>query len=176
MGGLVLVGINVLRDAGTGIVASRESPSETESPTEPEVTDPDSVDSQEVDVGQAIFGETFTYEDGVSITVDPPEIFSPSEFAAHDEAPSYVRFTITLVNDSTDSFDASFALTNAQSGQSEAAGIYDFDQGLEGPPHTSLLPGRTVSWDVGFGVEDPEDVVLEISPSWDHEAAIFVSG
>lgn len=176
VGGIGLVAINMLRDAGTGIVVSRESPSEIETPTELDAADPDTVDSPDEDVGQRIFGDTFTYDDGVSISVDPPVSFSPSEFALFDEAPSYVRFTITLVNDGTDSFDASGIYASAQSGESEAIYVYDSEQGLEGPPYTSLLPDRTVSWDVGFGVDDPEDVVLQISPSWDHEAAIFVSG
>jgi hypothetical protein len=122
-----------------------------------------------------VFGDTIGYDDGISVTVDPPSEFSPSETAAFDEAPTYVRFSITVVNDGDQALDLTLFSNTAQSGQSESSQVFDSAQGLEGSPYTSLLPGRSVSWDVGFGVEDPNDIVMQLSPTWDHEEVVFAS-
>lgn len=175
LGGLSLVAINMLRNDGAES-GSAESPSDLESPAASDTTEPETSNSADDGVGEAIFGDTYSYEDGVSITVAPPEEFNPSATAAFDAAPSYVRFTVTLANDGTGSFDASLASASVQSGNHEGSEVFDSEQGLEGAPYTSVLTGRTVSWDIGFGVDDPEDVVLQISPSWEHEPAVFVSG
>jgi hypothetical protein len=161
--------------ASGGSPADSESLAESET-TEPETTEPETSAPADDGASSAIFGDTYTYEDGVSITVGPPEEFSPSSSAAYDAAPTYVRFTVTLANDGSGSFDASSTYASVQSGSHEASEVYDSARGLEGPPYTSLLPGRTVSWDIGFGVDDPQDIVLEISPSWGHEPAVFVTG
>jgi hypothetical protein len=176
LGGLSLVFINMLRDDGAESGGGAESHADVESPTAPGTTEPETSNPADDGVGAALFGDTYSYDDGVSITVAAPEEFDPSATAAFDAAPSYVRFTVTLANDGTESFDASMAFASAQSGNHEASEVFDSEQGLEGAPYTSVLTGRSVSWDIGFGVDDPEDVVLQISPSWGHEPAVFVSG
>jgi len=173
LGGIGLIAINATRDARPDLAAGGQSSSAAEEPTPPS-SGPESAPPSEED-GPAAFGETFIYEDGLSISVGPPNEFTPSETAVFDPAPSYVKMTITITNDSDASFDTSWFLSSAQSGQHEASEVFDSTQGLEGPPYTSLLSGRSVSWDVGFGVDDPEDVVLEITPSLDHEDAVFIS-
>ncbi|WP_205326545.1 hypothetical protein [Glycomyces sp. YM15] len=147
--------------------------------TEQETTEPESTAEEPAPPDDApatgAFGDTVTYDDGISVTVAPPVEFSPSGTAAFEESPSYVRFSITVVNDGDQALDLTFFTNSAQSGQSEASEVFDSEQGLEGPPYTSLQPGRSVTWDSGFGVEDPNDIVLQLSPSWDHEEAVFTS-
>lgn len=122
------------------------------------------------------FGETFTYEDGISIHVSEPEAFTPTEWAAGGESHNqHVRFTVRIVNKSSAAFDASSAYPSVASGAGEGDEVFDTDSGLGGPPETSVLPGREVSWKSGFGVDDPKDLVVQIAPSWDHEAAIFTT-
>ena len=155
-----------------------EETTEPES-TEPESTEPETTLEEPAPPEEApvsgVFGDTVSYDDGISVTVEPPSEFSPSETAAFEEAPSYVRFSITVANDGDQPLDLTLFTNTAQSGQSEASEVFDTEQGLEGPPYTSLQPGRSVSWDVGFGVEDPNDIVLQLSPSFDHEYAVFSS-
>jgi len=43
------------------------------------------------------FGETYKYEDGVSIRVGKPKPFKPSEYAAADEAPAYLSFEVNVI-------------------------------------------------------------------------------
>lgn len=127
------------------------------------------------DDGPASFGDTYTWTDGVSITVSAPEAFTPSEYASFDEAPSYLKFTITLVNDSDEPVSAALVYPSLQSGNTEASTVFDSDQGLSGPPSTDVLPGRETQWAVGFGVSDPTDLVLEISPGFAYDSAYFTN-
>lgn len=46
---------------------------------------------------------------------------------------------------------------------------------MGGGSESSLLPGRTISFDAAYGVDDPKDVVVEFAPSWDHAYAYWTS-
>jgi hypothetical protein len=124
--------------------------------------------------GGAIDG--YTWDDGISVYLSGLEEFTPSEWAAFDESPAYVRFTITLINNSSEPFDPAMFTETVQSGNAEGSAVFDTDAGLEGAPMTSVLPGREVSWIVGYGVADPADLVVQLAPSWDHDDAIFIGG
>lgn len=142
---------------------------------EDEVEDFD-VDTADESMPTNAFGETFTYEDGISVHVSEPEAFTPSEWAAGGEShDQHARFTVRVVNKSGAPFDASGAYPSVASGAGEGDEVFDMDSGLAGPPETALLPGRESSWKVGFGVDDPADLVVQVAPSWDHEAAIFTT-
>ncbi len=62
-----------------------------------------------------------------------------------------------------------------QSSNVEAAQVFDSEQGISGPPATTLLPGRESAFQVVFGVMDPADLVLEVTPGFEYEPAIFTS-
>ena len=150
--------------------ATETAPSPTAEPEpEPEVPSVPSV---------LPFGDTFTYEDGLVLTVGPPEPFEPTEYAVVEGAKAYVVFEVRVVNGTDAPFDPSATYATVQSGNQEATEIFDSGEPnhLEGPPQTSLLPGREAVWRAGFGVADPADIVLEITPSFEHESAIFQGG
>ncbi|MFS0884525.1 hypothetical protein [Aeromicrobium sp. 179-A 4D2 NHS] len=65
------------------------------------------------------FGETYKYEDGVSIRVGKPKPFKPSEYAAADEAPAYLSFEVVIVNGGAEPFDPSVSTASLQSGDIE---------------------------------------------------------
>lgn len=121
------------------------------------------------------FGETYDWTDGVSVAVSEPAEFTPSEYSAVPDAEMHLRFTVTIINHSGAEFDPSMATVTLQSGSREAQEVFDLENEVGGWPEGLLLDGREVSYDVGFGVDDPADLVLQISPSWDHEPAIFVT-
>ena len=122
------------------------------------------------------FGSSgYTWEDGLLVTVSAPVEFTPSESAAGGKGLAAVKFTVTITNNTSKSYDPAMFTTSAQSGTQEADSIYDIDNNLGGSPHTALLPGRTVTFDVGFGVSDPKDVVLQVTPGFDYTPAMFQS-
>lgn len=86
-----------------------------------------------------------------------------------------VKFTVTIVNNTGDTFEPSMFSATVQSGNREGDQIFDSANGLEGSPHTTLLDGREAQFVIGFGVDDPEDLVMEASPSWEHDSAIYTN-
>lgn len=149
------------------------APEETKSA---EPTSDDSEPAGEGSEGQASFGETWTWEDGTEVTVSKPEPFQPGEYAFGGEGyDDHVKFTVTVQNGTGEALDLSLFYMTMQSGRSEAEEVFDSDSGMEGSPSTTLLDGRSVDFTAGFGVEDPDDLVLELTPSFDHDAAIFTN-
>ena len=121
------------------------------------------------------FGQVYTWDDGLEVTVAAGVPFTPSEYAVSTPSPAYLSFTITISNKTGKAYDPTLFNVSAQSGGKEAESIYDSDNGLTGSPTTTVLDGRDATFAVGFGVADPADVVLEISPGFDYDSALFAS-
>lgn len=150
------------REVGSNASSSEAQPAEEASDQAPE-------DST------LTFGETYKYEDGVSIRVGKPKPFKPSEYAAADEAPAYLSFEVVIVNGGAEPFDPSVSTASLQSGDTEASEVFDTENGFDGSPSTKVLPGRQTKYKIGFGVQNPKDLVLEFSPSFEHESQIFTN-
>lgn len=172
---LISVPLVVLALSSCLRLPSTPNPSQPAGDNRPSEEATDTDDQEATDDGIAAFGDTYTWTDGVSITVSTPEEFTPSEYAAAAEASSYLKFTITLVNDSEDPVSAALVYPSMQSGNTEAEAIFDSANGLGGPPSTDVLPGRETQWVVGFGVADPTDLVLEIAPGFQYDSVYFTN-
>jgi hypothetical protein len=122
----------------------------------------------------ALFGETWEYTDGVALTVSAPEPFEPSDTALAEDAAAYVVFDVTITNGSDEPYEP-LVITSVQSGSAEAEEVFDTASGLDGTPSTTVLPGREVMFQIGYGVADPDDLVLQITPGFEYEDAIYVS-
>jgi hypothetical protein len=109
------------------------------------------------------FGESYTWDDGVTLTVRKPEKFKPSDTAAAEKANDYLRFTVTVVNKSDKPLDLGLTYITVQSSNKEAEQVFDSANDLDSTPDTKLLKGRESEFDVGFGVADPKDVVMEVA-------------
>jgi hypothetical protein len=115
------------------------------------------------------FGKSYTWEDGVTVTVGKPTKFKPSEYAYAEKAKGYLKFTVTVVNKSDKPLDLGLTYITVQSSNKEAEQIFDSENGLESTPDTKVLKGRESEFDVGFGVADPKDVVMELALQDDFE-------
>jgi hypothetical protein len=109
------------------------------------------------------FGKSYTWDDGVSVTVGKPKKFKPSEYAAAEKAKGYLKFTVTVVNNSDKPLDLGLTYITVQSSNKEAEPVFDSENDLESTPDTKVLKGRESEFDVGFGVADPKDVVMELA-------------
>lgn len=148
-----------------------EAPEETE--TDPVDEGPTTTESPESQ--NPVFSETYDWEDGISITVGVPESFTPGEYSAVDGAEDHLMFEVKIVNGTDANFDPSMFTSTLQSGNAEAESVYDSDAGIEGSPSTTLLAGREAVFKIGYGVSNPDDLVLEVSPDFEHDSAIFTS-
>lgn len=159
---------------GSPSTGTSEPAETTDEGTEPA---PDSAAPEEADLSQEAggesliqsFGETFIYDDGIKVIVSQP---TPMVSSYNEKGSS---FQVTVANTGDAQFDPALMSLTAQSGNTESEQIFDTANGYEGTPTTVLLPGREVVFDVAFVTADPNDIVLEISPSWDHDTVIYVT-
>ena len=125
--------------------------------------------------GTAAFGDTVAFDDGLEVTVSAPQPYTPSDTAYVDgPAPaSYVAFDVTVTNGTGADYEPVGLFLTLQSGSSEEPQVFDSEQGLDGAPYTTLLPGRSVSFRIGFGASAPHDLVLELSAGFDYESVVY---
>ena len=109
------------------------------------------------------------------VKVGKPSRFTPSEYAVTGKAPAYVALTVTLINGTGKRFDAALLSASMQSNDTEADQVFDSENGLGGAPSTALLPNRQSSFKIGFAVQNPKDLVLELTPGFEYSPAVFVS-
>lgn len=120
-------------------------------------------------------GARFTYQDGLVIQLGKPARFQPSDTAAAAKAVAYVSFKVTVVNGTRKAFDPSMFTVSVQSADTEAGEVIDIGKGFDGAPSTVVLPRRESSFTVGFGVRNPTDLVVQVTPGFDYEPAVFTS-
>lgn len=168
-----------LTACGQAATPTTETPRGTNAPTASETTatsepEPEAT-AEPAGATTAKFGETFDYEDGVSVTISKPKEFKPSEYIEVDKGATPLSFTVTVVNGSDAPLDLVLFNASLQSSNEEAAQLFDVEKKMEGAPSTSLLPGREAQFLVGFGAKDPADLVLEASPGFEYDAAIWTN-
>jgi hypothetical protein len=93
------------------------------------------------------FGKSYTWDDGIRVTVGKPKRLKPSRFAVGDKAKRYVRFTVTVVNKSDNPLIWGLTYIGVQSSNEEAHHLFDSLSGLRGPPDTKVLKGRKSEFD-----------------------------
>lgn len=126
------------------------------------------------DDGTAKFGKTYTWTDGLSVTVTTPKAYKPGEYAAGaDQFKSSVVFTVTVVNKTGKPYDPSIFMLSMQSGNEEASQIFDSQNNLGGSPSTKILNGREAKFKAAFNVANPKDLVLEVTPGFEYDSVIF---
>lgn len=151
--------------------SSEVTPDPSTDETTPDETPEPSTETDSMIVG---LGESFTWEDGTTALIEEPQPFQKSEWAAGGEDYDHVvSFKVTVTNGSDAPLDASFTSPTVTSGDREGDEIYDDEVG--GGPTSNILPGRTVTFTVAYGVDDPADVIAEFAPTWDHQNAYWTT-
>jgi hypothetical protein len=112
-------------------------------------------------VATANFGKTgYQYQDGLRVDISEGTEFTPSEWAAADDADLYLKYAVTITNDTDQTFDPSGFYTTLASGGAEMSEV--FDDGLEAPS-TPVMPGKAVTFNIGYPILDPDDVTMNVS-------------
>lgn len=125
------------------------------------------------DDGVEELGATYLWADGLAVTVSKPSGYKPSEYAAGaDGVSKFVVFDITIVNNTGTVWDPALFQATVQSANQEASKVYDFEN-LPDTPSTKLLNGREATFKMAFGVADPADLVVEVTPDWEHQSVLF---
>lgn len=158
-------GRNQPTPAGTGVPQATNHPTSTAPASTPPAPD----------AAPRKFGARFTYQDGLVIQLGRPTRFHPSQYAVADKAPAYVAFQVTVINDTTTRYDPTMCQVSVQSSNTESGEVIDLDQGFNGSPSTVVLPHREATFKVGFAVQNPTDLVAQVTPGFDYDPAVFTS-
>lgn len=120
------------------------------------------------------FGQTYTYSDGLIITVTPPAPFTPSASAAGLlPGNQTVAVNVSITNGTGQNYIPGLFNVVAQSGTAQASEVFDSAQNILGAPTGAILPGRTVAFTAVFSVMNPGDVVVQVTPGLSHVPVIF---
>lgn len=170
---LVLTGCSVEEGAPATDEPSGTNRPADDAPAEADDAEP-AVEETTPPVTNPTFGQAYTWDDGLSLTIGAPEPFTPSEYAAGiTDGATNVKFTVTIVNGTDKNFEPAATYLTVQSGNTEASQIFDSENGAGTGPSTALLPGREATFSVGFSVADPADIVMDASVGWDYDSVIY---
>lgn len=188
MGGCSAILGNALKsDAPTQVTAGagKTAPAVPETtPTFPVVTTPPAVveptpsEPAETGIGKVGAKDWFTYEDGLQVQVTGLKKYKISSSAAGN-LPGQVGViaTVTIKNGSGETFDANLVDVKLAAGPNgvETDQVYDSAKGVGGGFEGSIPKGRSKTAKVAFGVSPAHlsKLVVEVAPSWDHEASFF---
>ncbi|MFD9358556.1 DUF4352 domain-containing protein [Streptomyces sp. NPDC060031] len=108
------------------------------------------------------FGETFTYPDGVKVSLSKPEKYvTKNQYAKVGNA---VQTTVTITNDSPRTINVIYALPNLRAADGMTAKPV-FDGSVPKMISGDILPGASASGVVAFEVpEGTEEVTADITP------------
>jgi len=121
-------------------------------------------------------GEAFTYKNGLAVTVGQPSPYTPSHSqSGASPGDKYVVFTITVINKTATNYEPGSFRATVQSANVEGNSVFDSANGIGGSPTTLVLPGRESKFKLAFGVADPKDLVVQVTPGYSYKPAIFTS-
>lgn len=156
----------------TGVNAPEEIPGPEATP-EPVPTSETETPEPEPQDATVKFGKAYTWENGVSASVSVPKAYKPKQYAAGTEGfKHFVVFTVVVINKSGTTFDPALITESVQSNDAEGSKIYDtmtMDEDLG----TKILNGRQGKYRLAFGVANPKDIILEWSPGFEYNSAIW---
>jgi hypothetical protein len=123
------------------------------------------------------FGSTFTWPDGIAVTVSKPAPYTPSSSAAKQTGDKkFISVETTLKNGTKAPIEASQFYAKATTGDREAHEVFDSGQGMGGSPSSTILPGKELKWKTAWGVEEGKPFVMTVSYSFDRSPGIYQEG
>jgi hypothetical protein len=172
--GLVIVD-NAFSDLGNSLKGAAPSVAAPAAPAAP-ASGNDSGGQDQSTTGA--FGQTITWPDGVAVSVSKPETYKPSSSASIGPgAARFVSMKVTVTNGSNKDLAATGADLSATANGAPAEQVFDSAKGLNGSPSSTILPGKSVTFTVAFGLpsKDPGDLQVELRPGFGigYQPAIF---
>ena len=128
------------------------------------------------DDGTVAFGQSYRWDDGLQVTISTPKPYKPSRWAAAKKSKNYLVMTVTVLNGTSATYEPALFNLSAQSGDAESEQVFDSGNGVGGSPNTKLLKGRQAKWKVAFAVKNPKDLVVEVTPDFEHDPVIYQLG
>ena len=99
--------------------------------------------------------QRYTWDDGVAIEVAPPAPCKPGKYAAPDGIQRAVKFTVKIINGSTEAVSAAlYSGGDAQFAGQKAETVFDSGGacGSGGLESATILPGKSYNYSVAYAV------------------------
>ncbi len=113
------------------------------------------------------FGETFTYPNGVKVSLSKPTKYEPKGIIAREQVKNAVQITVTITNGSTAPHEVIYAVPNVRDDKGMTAEmVFDSGGGSSVPKMVqgSILPGESASGVVAFEIpEGTKSLTADIS-------------
>ncbi|WP_405531710.1 DUF4352 domain-containing protein [Streptomyces avidinii] len=111
------------------------------------------------------FGETFTYPNGVKVSLSAPKKYEPKGIVARERVENAIQITVTITNGSTAPHEVIYAMPNVRDDKGMTADtVYDGSGNVPKLIRGSILPGESASGVVAFEVpEGTKSVTADIS-------------
>ncbi|THA77868.1 hypothetical protein [Streptomyces sp. A0592] len=103
------------------------------------------------------FGETYTYPNGVKVSLSKPTTYEPKGIIAREQVKNAVQITITITNGSTAPHEVIYAVPNVRDDKGMTAEmVFDSGGGSTVPKMVkgSILPGESASGVVAFEIPE----------------------
>jgi hypothetical protein len=144
--------------------------------TPPAVAEPESTPEPEPEGTFTQVGpdEWFTYEDGLQVQVTKVTSVQLADFGTDDPGGPGVEVTVTVKNGTGSAFDlnlASVGLHAGPNGDAMEQAYGNHHWGFRGriPP----TKAATTQFDFAVPTEMQGELLIEVAPSWDHQASFF---
>jgi hypothetical protein len=171
--GLVIVD-NAVSDLGNSLKGAAPSVAAPAAPADP-ASGNDPAGQEQSTTGE--FGQKITWPDGVAVSVSKPEPYKPSGSAAAGPAARFVSMKVTLTNGSDKDLAATGTTLSATANGTPAEQVFDSAKGLNGSPNSTVLPGKSVTFTIAFGLpsKSAADLQVELRPGFGigYQPAIF---
>lgn len=121
----------------------------------------------------AAYGDTYTYTDGLAVTVSKVKAYTPSEWAAGTHhGDTAVILTVKITNGTKKAFDTSLIEVDAKAGAEGAATDDIFDDGVGDGFTGTIVPGSTATakfaYDIPKGASGKLDVEVQPDAGLDY--------
>lgn len=123
-------------------------------------------------------GSTFTYTDGLSVTVTSLQRFTPSDTSAGvNPGQAAVIATVTIHNGTSANVDLALVQVTAYGGSAgnQATSVFDSANGIGSGFSGSVPVGRSATAKYAFALApaDLSNVVVQVTPDFNHDPASF---
>ncbi len=150
------------------------TPSTTEAAPEPSVVAQTEAPPTLPPSANRAFGATFSWDDGVSVTISKPRTYSPGPDVAFQDKTSttFLIMDVVLKNGSTEPRQASLLHVRAMTGTREAMQVMDRDSGVT-TSNEMIAPGAEYRGKIAFGVDAGQPFVLTAHFEFDRGGVIY---
>lgn len=161
----VLIGVLAKPEAAVSAIAPQAVP------TSDVYVPPGAAAASSASAAPLTFGQPYKWEDGVAVTLGKAQLFKPSKTAALSAtgpAARYITFEVTITNGTGANYTASSTVLGATFAGADAERVFDSASKVVGPPTTDILPGKTVTFRVGFAIssKDAGELQVEVTPNY----------